>query len=97
MVFQEVIEYYTRLQQQGEIESFEPVALELHGGDLEGFILIRGEREKLDRLRRNDEFMRLIVRGSAVVEHLGIVSAMIGIERVGQFIQTAQGNTADLT
>ena len=36
-VFNEVFEYYSRLQEQGEIESFEPVLLEPHGGDLGGF------------------------------------------------------------
>ena len=49
-VFNEAIQYYTRLQQQGTIESFEPVALEPHGGDLEGFLLIRGDRVDLDDL-----------------------------------------------
>src|SRR5579859_1806634 len=39
-VFGEGLEYWTRLQQLGEIESFEPVALEPHGGDLGGFVLI---------------------------------------------------------
>lgn len=31
-VFKETFEYYSRLQQDGEIESFEPVLLEPHGG-----------------------------------------------------------------
>src|SRR5258708_10643032 len=33
-VFNEAIQYYTQLQQQGTIESFEPVTLEPHCGDL---------------------------------------------------------------
>jgi hypothetical protein len=48
-VFNEALHYWSGLQQQGEIESFEPVLLELHGGDLNGFILIRGDRDKLNR------------------------------------------------
>jgi hypothetical protein len=44
-VFNEAIEYYTRLQQQGEIESFETVFLDPHGGDLIGFTLVRGDRD----------------------------------------------------
>jgi hypothetical protein len=36
-VFGEALEYYARLQQQGEIDSFETVFLEPHGGDLNGF------------------------------------------------------------
>ena len=35
-VFNETFEYYSRLQQEGEIESFEPVILEPHGGELNG-------------------------------------------------------------
>ena len=41
-VFNEVFEYYSRLQQEGQIESFEPVLLEAHGGELGGFFLLRG-------------------------------------------------------
>jgi hypothetical protein len=46
-VFGEAFEYFSRLQQAGEIESFEPVALEPHGGDLSGFFLLRGDQDKL--------------------------------------------------
>jgi hypothetical protein len=33
-VFNEAVGYYSGLQQNGEIEAFEPVFLEAHGGDL---------------------------------------------------------------
>ncbi len=42
-VFNEGLQYYAGLQQRREIESFEPVLLEPHGGDLYGFILIKGD------------------------------------------------------
>ena len=77
-VFTEAMEYYGRLQQQGEIESVEPVLLESHGGDLGGFILLRGEREALSRLRTSDEFVRLLTRANLVVESLGVVGAYVG-------------------
>jgi hypothetical protein len=35
MVFQEAMQFYSGLQLQGEIESFQTAALEPHGGDLE--------------------------------------------------------------
>jgi hypothetical protein len=35
-VFDEAFEYYSRLQQNGEIVSFEPVLFEPHGGELGG-------------------------------------------------------------
>lgn len=77
-VFSEVLQHYTQLQQQGEIESFEPVALEPHGGDLAGFLLIRGDREKLSRLRASDAFQRLNARGLLVVQNFGVVDAHVG-------------------
>ena len=71
-VFQEGVAYWTRLMQQGEIESFEPVQLEPHGGDLSGCCLIKGDRDKLVRLRYTEEWQRLNARASAVVTNLGV-------------------------
>jgi hypothetical protein len=79
-VFNEAIEYYTRLQKQGTIESFEPVALEAHGGDLNGFLIIRGDREKLNALRTSEEFMRLNTRAELIVDNFGVITAFIGEE-----------------
>jgi hypothetical protein len=79
-VFNEAIEYYTRLQQQGTIESFEAVALEPHGGDLQGFLLIRGDRAKLDAIRSSEEFLRLNNRAALIIDNLGVVTAFIGEE-----------------
>ncbi len=72
------LRYFASLQEQGEIESFEPVVLTPHGGDLRGFVLVRGERAALNRLRRDAEFRRLTARASLVVDNFGVVSAYIG-------------------
>jgi hypothetical protein len=80
-VFNEALEYYGRLQKQGQIESFEPVFLEPHGGDLAGFILLRGERDKLNSARYSDEFKRLTNRATLVCENVGIVSGFTGEEQ----------------
>lgn len=77
-VFQEAVQYWTRLQQQGAIESFEPLALEPHGGDLAGFCLIKGDRQQLSQLRYSDEWQRLNVRAETVVTHIGVVDAHLG-------------------
>lgn len=95
-VFSEVVQYYTQLQQQGTIESFEPVALEPHGGELQGFLLIRGEQEKLNQLRTNEDFMRLNNRGSLVVQNLGVVGALIG-EGLQRLFADFQAQAADLS
>jgi hypothetical protein len=74
-VFNEAIAWYTQLQEQGEIESFEPVFLEPHGGDLGGFILLRGDAEKISALRVSDEFVQLSIRTSLIVDSFGVVGA----------------------
>ncbi len=83
-IFNETFEYSSRLQQEGEIESFEPVLLEPHGGELGGFFLLRGEKEKLARIRSSQEFERLILRGELIVENIGVVSAFLGERLMSQ-------------
>jgi hypothetical protein len=77
-VLEESVAYWGRLQQEGQIESFEVVLLYPHGGDLQGFALLRGSGESLDAVRASDEFNRLIARAGLVVEGLGVVSAALG-------------------
>ena len=74
-VFNETLGYYGRLQEEGTIESFEPVFLEPHGGDLSGFILIRGDAEKLASLRVSKEFTQLSLRAGLIVDRFGVVGA----------------------
>lgn len=94
-VFNEAVQYWTRLRQQGEIDSFEPVTLEPHGGDLLGFCLLRGEREALNRLRSSEEFMRLNNRAGLVVANFGVISAYIG-EELTRLLADFQTQASDL-
>ena len=77
-LFNDAAAYYIRLQQAGVIESFEPVILSPHGGDLSGFIMLRGDRAKLDALKGNEEFIRLNSRASMMLDNLGVIDAQIG-------------------
>jgi hypothetical protein len=74
-LFNESIGWYSRLQEEGQIEGFEPVFLEPHGGDLNGFFLIRGEAEKLAKLRVSEEFTQFMIRAGLCVESIGVVGA----------------------
>ena len=79
-VLKSAIAYCAKLRQTGEIDSFEPVTLEPHGGDLEGFVLVKGTREALARVRDDPEFMRMIA-GLRLVHHsVGVVGAYTGDE-----------------
>jgi hypothetical protein len=87
-VFNEAMQYYGRLQQEGRIESVEAAILEPHGGDLGGFFLIRGERQELGRLRVEAEFERLTTRANLIVDGMGIIGASLGdglAQSIGMF------------
>ena len=58
--------------------SVEPFFLEPHGGDLEGFFLVRGDREELNKIRYEDDFQRMTVRAQVVVENFGVIGAITG-------------------
>ena len=94
-IFNEALAYYGRLQQEGVIESFEAVILEPHGGDLQGFILIRGSQEKLAQLRVDDEFNRMSTRAAQIIDGLGVVGAALG-DGLPQAITTYQEATSEL-
>ena len=95
-LFQETLGWYASLQQEGVIESFEPVFLEPHGGDLAGFILIRGDAEKLASLRVSDDFVRLSTRVGLIVDRLGVVGADMG-ERLQRQVEYYTEQVAALT
>jgi hypothetical protein len=76
--FNSTIEYFTGLQAEGTIESFEPVFLEQHGGDLSGFFFVRGDAEKLSVLRVDPDFEAVILRAGLIVDNIGVVGAAMG-------------------
>jgi hypothetical protein len=93
-VFQESIEYYSKLQADGKIDRFEPVLLAPHGGGLAGFIMMYGEAGTLDTIRSSPEFLRTVTRAGAVVDEIGVVSAYSGEalgETMGIFGEVSQG------
>ncbi len=76
-IFNESVQYWGGLQQQGRIERFDVALLPPHGGDLGGFALLRGTAEQIDSVRRDEEFRRLVQRVRLVVEDLGLVDALV--------------------
>jgi hypothetical protein len=91
-VFQEAMSLWGDLQSRGELESFEVFFLAPHGGDLGGFMLLRGEQEKLAQIQGSDEFMRVITRAQLIVENFGVVMAQTGSQietQMGLFLEAA--------
>jgi hypothetical protein len=94
-VFNESIEYYGRLQQDGRLESFDAWFLAPHGGDLGGFIMLHGEREQLDEIQRSPEFEQLQARVAMIVESSGTVNAYTG-DALGRLMGQFQSAAGDL-
>ena len=94
-VFGESIEYYTQLQQDGKIDSFEPYFLGPHGGDLAGFVLLRGDGAQLDEIQRSPEFERLQARATMIVDRWGAIPAVTG-EALARGMANFQEATKDL-
>jgi len=76
--FNETVEFFGQLQGDGRIESFEICFLDPHGGDLDGFMLLRGSTEQMDAVRSDEQFLRNMTRASLQVENLGMVGASLG-------------------
>lgn len=77
-LFQKSMEFWGGLQAEGRIESFEPVLLSQHGGDLNGFVLIKGEAGKLFEIQKDDTFLDLTIECGYCLDGFGVVTGYIG-------------------
>lgn len=77
-LFQKAMDYYSKLKTAGKIDSFEPVVLTHHGGDLNGFIMLKGDAKKLAEIREEDTFIQLSIEGAYYLDGFGIVPGYIG-------------------
>ena len=77
-LFQKGMEIFGKWQADGRIESVEPVLLAAHGGDLNGFIMLRGDAEKLSELRQDDTFLNFAIEANYCLENFGVILGYIG-------------------
>lgn len=76
--FQNFVQYLGALKQNGAIQSFDTVFLDAHGGDLNGFFLIRGEPARLDTLMASTEWVAHMTRATLHLEGVGHVRGVTG-------------------
>jgi hypothetical protein len=77
-LFQDFLQYLGGLQQAGSIDSFEPVLLSAHGGDLNGFVLIRGTSDQLSAMMASAEWQTIDARGASLIDGRGTVTGVTG-------------------
>lgn len=76
--FGEFIGWCTELQSKGNIESFEPCILQAHGGDMNGFVVLRGQPAKLDDLVKSEQWIQHVMRGNLNLSGFGAVRGYAG-------------------
>ena len=76
--FSEFVGYLGGLQKAGSIQSFEVVFLNPHGGDMNGFFLIRGDSAGLDALMASDDWVRHMTRAAMHLASAGAVRGVTG-------------------
>ena len=77
-VFNESMGLYGRMQQEGRIESFDVALLDPHAGSLDGYIELHGSAAQLAAVREAEDFRRLQVDVTMIVEDLRIVEGRVG-------------------
>jgi hypothetical protein len=77
-LFNSWVGFWGDMKAKGNIESFEPVILGAHGGDLNGFFLVKGDRDKLFDIKwNNDEWMKLHMQSNMALNGYGVVEAYV--------------------
>ena len=84
-VYNEVMEYWNGLKNDGRIQNFDVAVLGPHAR-LGGFILARGTEQQIDGVRRSKEFRQVMARTRLHVDDLVIVDAYVD-ETLGQLMQ----------
>ena len=76
--FKDFVQFLTESQKKGSITSFDVMFLNNHGGDMNGFFLIRGENDALNALVDSDEWLTHMTRGGHHLEGSGAVRGAAG-------------------
>jgi hypothetical protein len=67
---------YLRGEEGKSLERVEPFALTAHGGDLNGGVILFGERARLDELRRTDGFEAFMMKLGSLFDRVGAIPGL---------------------
>jgi len=70
--------FFQKEKRADNITDVQTVFLSAHAGDLNGFVLVRGEPAKLDALRRDDDFVNIAMKSTIVLEGFCIIPSYVG-------------------
>jgi len=76
-VFNETVQWWAGVQQEGKIERFDVTVLAPSGGEVAGFLVARGTAEQIDSLRRSKEYQQQLARAQLIATHLSVTDAYV--------------------
>jgi hypothetical protein len=78
--FDEFVKYLGGLQQTGAVQAFDIVMLNAHGGELNGFFLIKGTSAQLDAVVSTTEWTAHMTRAAFHLDGSGVIRGVTGDE-----------------
>lgn len=77
-LFAHTVNYFEKLKSTNQLETFEPVFLAAHGGDLNGFFLLKGTHVQLDTIKSSNEFIEITMRAGMCLSNVGVIDTYVG-------------------
>jgi hypothetical protein len=90
-LFNATLAFYEKKVKEGVVESYEPAILNRHGGTMNGFIVVRGEADKIHALRQSNDFKEMETKAIHCLSGFGVVDAALGKE-VGESMKRWANN-----
>ena len=85
IIYNEAMQYWAGLQQEGKIERFDVTVLTFSAGNVAGLLVVRGTAEQIESVRRSKEFQQYVTRGRLVASHVSVANAYVD-EGLAQFM-----------
>lgn len=90
-LFSTVNSFYEGQKRAGRISSYEHFFLTPHGGELNGFTLLRGESGKLHEVRDSEEWLAIQTRAGVLLEGFGVVPVVTGSDNITKLMTLYAG------
>ncbi len=81
-LFAHTSNWLEKCRSQGTIESWEPIFLASHGGDLNGCFMIKCTPTQLTALKCHDEWVDIVMRAGQYLTNVGVVECYCGRDTV---------------
>lgn len=77
-LFQSSLTWFKRQVEQGNIAGAEPYLLTANGGDINGFIIVRGSSEALTNLSHHKDYENLVVQANLCLQNFAVINGYRG-------------------